>query len=147
MPYRDIEAKRKYAREYNKRWRKTNPELARARDVHYRAKYEGKHQREYNERNLDARNKDALSRWHKNSERYRRTKYAVPEIRKIPNCCEGCGDIFANVGAACFDHDHKTGEFRGWLCNDCNLGLGFLKDDRRRILAIADYLDRYELTR
>ena len=26
------------------------------------------------------------------------------------------------------DHDHKTGEFRGWLCRNCNTGLGSLGD-------------------
>jgi|TARA_R100001460_G_scaffold106817_1_gene154757 hypothetical protein len=27
------------------------------------------------------------------------------------------------------DHCHKTNKFRGWLCNDCNSGLGKLGDD------------------
>jgi hypothetical protein len=26
------------------------------------------------------------------------------------------------------DHDHKTHEFRGWLCNDCNSALGKFGD-------------------
>jgi len=26
------------------------------------------------------------------------------------------------------DHDHSTGEFRGYLCNNCNVGLGMLQD-------------------
>ena len=26
------------------------------------------------------------------------------------------------------DHDHLTGEFRGYLCNNCNVGLGMLQD-------------------
>ena len=27
------------------------------------------------------------------------------------------------------DHCHKTGEIRGWVCNDCNTGMGKFKDD------------------
>jgi len=38
------------------------------------------------------------------------------------------------------DHDHATGEFRGWLCHKCNLALGNLGDCVERLLRAADYL-------
>jgi hypothetical protein len=31
--------------------------------------------------------------------------------------CEACGE----KKVLCLDHDHETGEFRGWLCHRCNL--------------------------
>jgi hypothetical protein len=35
-----------------------------------------------------------------------------------------------------------TGEFRGLLCAACNIGLGKFKDDRKLLLAAADYFER-----
>lgn len=39
------------------------------------------------------------------------------------------------------DHCHKTGIIRGLLCRNCNLALGYLKDDRNRIKEAMKYLD------
>lgn len=39
------------------------------------------------------------------------------------------------------DHDWKTGEFRAWLCNSCNIGLGAFKDDTDLLKKAIDYLD------
>lgn len=36
----------------------------------------------------------------------------------------------------CLDHDHATGAFRGWLCWDCNVGLGKLSG---QLQAAIDY--------
>jgi hypothetical protein len=39
------------------------------------------------------------------------------------------------------DHDHATGAVRGILCRPCNLALGLLKDDPRRLAGLVVYLD------
>lgn len=50
--------------------------------------------------------------------------------------CEICGVI----GPVCFDHDHKTGKFRGWICKKCNWALGLACDNIKVLQAMIDYL-------
>ncbi len=41
------------------------------------------------------------------------------------------------------DHDHETGKFRGLLCRRCNMGIGYLKDDPRRLQSAIEYLKKH----
>jgi len=50
--------------------------------------------------------------------------------------CESCG----KAGPVVMDHNHKTGKFRGLLCHQCNVGIGFFKDEPKLLLAAINYL-------
>lgn len=39
------------------------------------------------------------------------------------------------------DHCHKTGKIRGLLCNECNRGMGLLRDNAELLRKAAEYLD------
>lgn len=41
------------------------------------------------------------------------------------------------------DHNHGTGKVRGLLCNNCNAGIGFLKDDSSLLKRASNYIRRH----
>jgi hypothetical protein len=97
-----------------------------------------------------ARNKEkvkaAKRTWfHRYGDRCRATHrkhMGLPDpTRPTPAACECCGKP-CRFGALCLDHDHRTGEFRGWLCRTCNSGLGLLGDSLPSVLCAVDYLMR-----
>jgi hypothetical protein len=51
--------------------------------------------------------------------------------------CELCGDPMEQP---CFDE--VDGTLRGWLCHHCNIGLGQFRENRDRLQAAIDYLER-----
>ena len=60
------------------------------------------------------------------------------EINSVPNACALCKKVPDDT--LHLDHDHKTGAVRGLLCNSCNRGLGYFKDDPLLIAAASLYL-------
>ena len=57
--------------------------------------------------------------------------------RPKPEKCEVCG----KNGRICFDHDHNNGNFRGWICEQCNVILGYARDNPEILKLLAQYLE------
>lgn len=53
--------------------------------------------------------------------------------------CDNCGRTDMKL---CFDHDHETLAHRGWLCQNCNQGLGRLGDTIESLERAIRYLRR-----
>jgi len=58
------------------------------------------------------------------------------EIRPKPTLCEIC----LLEKPLCWDHDHRTGKHRGWLCQNCNTALGHFYDDPNNLSRAITYL-------
>lgn len=66
--------------------------------------------------------------------------YHCPICQRSEEEAKGRGG--KNIGAWCCDHDHVTKQFRGWLCHDCNRGLGNLQDNVDLLQNAIDYLNK-----
>jgi len=136
MAFKDPVKKKAYLKGYHKK----NGDKIRARSRAYYAankKKVGEYQKTYKARHPEG------------AKGYYRDK-VVPRLykptRKCPPNCEACGVPFASTkkGSQC-DHDHATNLFRGWLCTNCNVALGYAKDSRVILQKLIDYLDNCEL--
>lgn len=57
--------------------------------------------------------------------------------------CELCGaDMTIGDKNKCIDHCHLTGEFRGLICRNCNLGLGYFRDRKELLFKAIGYLEK-----
>lgn len=155
----------KFGAEYQRIWRKQNPEKCRAAQARHRAQ----HRDEINSRDRQRRaenpelhrsacrawlskpgnkerKKQYNQRWMQETSNRRIAKrYGVSEevialARSSP--CEICGDSKKIV----LDHDPATGKFRGGLCNLCNTSLGKMGDNSAGVKRALDYLLRKEAT-
>ncbi len=84
---------------------------------------------------------------HKEREYYLKRKYGITPKEynemydKQYGKCAICGVHQSELERVfCVDHDHKTGEIRGLLCNDCNSVLGYCKDNQFILLKSIEYL-------
>lgn len=65
--------------------------------------------------------------------------------RPRPEHCEACGK-HPGKRALHWDHCHKSGAFRGWLCSACNTTLGYVDDSIERLQALIRYLERQKVS-
>jgi hypothetical protein len=124
-------------------WYARKLELSREKYHRNPAKYNASNHRWY------VKNKDRVKRAHarwikRNYSKWRRSvnsyiarKKEQLSTRPKPDHCEVC----FTPGKVMFDHDHSSGKFRGWLCRDCNLVLGFTKDNPDVLRKLAKYLE------
>lgn len=76
----------------------------------------------------------------------RRIENGIPQAtRPEPAFCECCAQK-PNGRSLVIDHDHETGEFRGWLCYKCNAGIGLLGDSATGIELARRYFLALEFT-
>ena len=66
-------------------------------------------------------------------------------LQEQNNSCAICG-VHVEESATRFviDHNHETNTVRGILCNNCNVGLGFFKDQPGRLGQAIKYLMDYD---
>lgn len=87
----------------------------------------------HNKDNLDSRCKECIK--NQNKLRKKLLKSAPPK----PDTCECCGKVPSKW---VLDHDHKTNQFRGWLCDKCNTGIGSLGDNLDGLSRAVLYLQK-----
>ena len=66
-------------------------------------------------------------------------------LDSIKGCCEVCGDSLVNPDSKQnfhIDHDHDTGEVRGFLCTHCNRLLGSAKYNVLTLQGAIRYLEK-----
>lgn len=138
-----VEEQRKRGREYGKKRRETDPEWkrlcyqkhtewARKNRAHINAK-----QREYNKKpeyKLKARIRNLKKVYGLSHEEY------LAKIKDQNNKCPICSKELAN---GYVDHNHKTGQIRDLLCNECNRWIGFVEKYPHLISPMLDYLKKW----
>jgi hypothetical protein len=96
------------------------------------------------------KNRDHLSN---NRRKYQlQSQYGLTEedyqviLTSQEGCCAICGTDTPTGKWKVFavDHNHTTDQVRGLLCNECNRGMGLLRDNAELLRKAADYLDHHD---
>lgn len=89
--------------------------------------------RAYNQKNRE------VLRWRKLSRKFDLSvEHLKGRLAAQAGQCAVCGR--ESTETLCLDHCHRSGKARGFLCGDCNRGLGCFSDSFGRLILAAEYL-------
>jgi hypothetical protein len=128
---------------YQREWNKNNKEkrCAYSRDWAKNNKERYKLFRD----NWNKKNPHRITEYRKRSAVIKLQKLEKQAKRPISEKCDACGsEAQGYKNRMCYDHDHLTNKFRGWICERCNLILGHAKDSPSVLLALANYLNNQQ---
>lgn len=57
--------------------------------------------------------------------------------------CQLCKKYEKKKQRLSLDHCHKTNKFRGWICDNCNIGIGKLGDNLKGLKKASLYMERF----
>lgn len=81
-----------------------------------------------------------------NRSKIRAEKYGIT-IEEFEQGISGVCNICQIKPAEVVDHDHSSGVVRGFLCQQCNLGLGLLGDSLITLSKVVTYLENGQVAK
>jgi hypothetical protein len=116
---------------YRKRWYSNNKEKYKEQQARYNQTLDPE------ERRMSKRGAHLKNRYGITLEEYDEMNEAQGGV------CAACGGSNGSR-VLCVDHDHRTEEVRGLLCDSCNFVLGHVDDNIDTLMALVRYLEKYQ---
>lgn len=141
-----LKNKQKEHYERNKHWKNKDPTILKKRKEYNKkiADKKAKYDKDYFTK---PENKKRIKH-HARVSQYKKLGITIEDynnmLKKQKNKCGICrAKIHENSYKKLFDvdHNHNTGKVRGLLCNHCNRGLGYLKDNKSYLKNAIKYLE------
>lgn len=86
---------------------------------------------------------ESTRRIRQKAKKYNMSIKAVERAEKVKKC-QICGKTFneEKKNQRTLDHCHTSHKFRGVICNNCNLGLGYFADNQESLARAIAYLNK-----
>lgn len=126
----------------DKEWAIVNPEANRRKARRWYNKNKGKPYKKPSPREKQIWGEDEIRNYYY-KQRYGLTLSEYNTLLEAQgDRCAICGKMPEENGRRLsVDHNHKTGQIRGLLCQNCNRGLGSFKDNPEITASATDYLN------